>query len=186
MPDPEPRPDDPTRYKMFDELFGKSTTESYCPSLKHMLHVSPDGEQKPLPNIRMTAETVRNYVVCTDCSKPRCIYAAKKLTTDQQVGLEQLKEDVIYSCGGILIPEDHHLYDSILVQPNITCAAPVCSHYYSSRVSFPAVCYNCGSAELHEISNDLKMSYQTVHPICVFCKSENIKERTRGAKKVKK
>ncbi|WAR26136.1 hypothetical protein MAR_011840, partial [Mya arenaria] len=113
-----------------------------------------------------------------------CVYAPKKFTADQRVSLELLKEDVIYTCGGTMFPEDREMFDCTLVQPLVTCSAPVCNHYYSIRSSFRAVslCYNCGSSDLHEISTELKAMYQSVHPVCVSCHEKNIKERTGGIK----
>lgn len=78
------------------------------------------------------------------------------------------------------------LADTVMVQPNITCAAPIAVHYYGNRANFPPVCFICGSADLFEISNELKEKFQSVHPVCKDCKASSKNERTRGAKKIKK
>ena len=64
--DQEPRDDDPSRYKVFDDVYGKDTSERLCPSVTHMLAPNPES-----CTVKMSAETVRDYVTCIDCGKPR-------------------------------------------------------------------------------------------------------------------
>lgn len=66
--DPEPRADEPLRYKTFDDAYGTTTTEKFCPSQTAMLFPTTDK-----PAVKMTGETVRDYVLCDDCGKPRYI-----------------------------------------------------------------------------------------------------------------
>ena len=116
----------------------------------------------------------------------RCIYAAKKIDHDQKIELNELKEIAEFTCGGILIPSDSILFNSIIVQPAVTCAAPVVSHYHSSRLGLPPVCHSCGTTHIIPISNELKRKFQSVHPVCGECKTvKNVNERTRGLKDIK-
>ena len=44
-------------------------------------------------------------------------------------------------------------------------------------------CYNCGVfGDLKPISDEMKRSFQSVHPICTNCSTQGKKERTRGPK----
>ena len=97
-----------------------------------------------------------------------------------------LKEFAMYTCGGVFVPSDNILHGTIGVQPNVTCLAPVSAHYYSSRMSFPLLCFDCSSTDVAEIAAELKARFQTVHPVCHDCRENSFKERTRGEKKLKK
>ena len=67
------------------------------------------------------------------------IYAASKLTCEQQEHIAVLKEEGMFCCGGTLIPKDHVLYGNCFAQPNATCAAPVVAHLYFARAKYPPV-----------------------------------------------
>ena len=69
--DPEPSAEEPSRYKQFGELYGKNTTEQ-CPSLKQTIFQTPEGVD--LPEVKMNAETVRDFINCLDRGKPRLIW----------------------------------------------------------------------------------------------------------------
>ncbi|XP_070563443.1 uncharacterized protein [Ptychodera flava] len=106
LPDPVPTPDG-EHYKSFSELYGTETSEKYCPSIAN-------GRKQTLPaerevGFRLSGETVRHKVDCCECQKPRLIYSKKKLTNDEMVELDILKENCDYSCGSCLIPPDHSL-----------------------------------------------------------------------------
>ncbi|VDI31898.1 Hypothetical predicted protein [Mytilus galloprovincialis] len=68
--DPEPLNCD--KYKSFDQLYGKPTSEKYRPSLvgkpssEHGLPFSPSSQY---------AKNVEMVVLCSDCDKPRVLYS---------------------------------------------------------------------------------------------------------------
>ena len=71
LPDPVPESNN-DHYKPFDELYGTTTSEVYCPS-KHNrgssscdIPFSPSGQ---------TACNVMELLVCSDCRRPRVLYA---------------------------------------------------------------------------------------------------------------
>ena len=68
MTDPQPSREDANRYMAYSEVCGKVTTEENCPSLKTMLNPSGDDEPQPC---KMTKETIRDFVKCTECMQPR-------------------------------------------------------------------------------------------------------------------
>lgn len=65
--DPTPSKEDPTHYKKFDELYGQPTTEENRPSL----HEGKGRLSKKEAGFRISGETVRAIVTCTNCMKPR-------------------------------------------------------------------------------------------------------------------
>lgn len=70
--------------------------------------------------------------------------------------MEVFKEECVYKCGGILVPEDHVRYGTVFVQPKVTCAAPVVAHYFVARSTFKSVCFHCGDEDIFPISDELK------------------------------
>ena len=67
--DPIPT-DDGQHFRPFDEVFGTHTTEEHRPSLGSKKGTMTEKEA----GFRISGETARGYVECTDCGKPRCIY----------------------------------------------------------------------------------------------------------------
>lgn len=180
---PRPSTENPNKFKGFQELYGiKCTSEQYCPSLKKQL-CGVDGIDI---NIKLSGETIRDFVKCIDCNKPRGIYSAKKLIVDQKRHLEVLKEECVYTRSGILVPEDHELFGTVFVQPNVTCSAPVVSPYFVARSTFKSVCFHCEDEDIFPISDKLKKNFQSVHPVCNSCKRNGVNERTRGARSLKR
>ena len=59
----------------------------------------------------------------------------------------------------------------------------VLQYYSATLVHFPPVCYWCGAAEeilIHDsIFTEKERNFQTVHAICMFCRSEGELEFTR-------
>lgn len=85
-----------------------------------------------------------------------------------------MKEECVYTCGGILVPEVHELYGTVFVQPKVTCAAPVVAH--------------CGDEDIFPISDELKKNFQSVLPVCNSSKRNGVNtcKRTRGARSLKR
>ena len=72
---------------------------------------------------------------------------------------------------------------SLCPEQNQSCEEIVSTHYYSSRLQREMCCYNCGIfGDLKPISDEMKRSFQSVHPICTDCSTQGKKERTRGPK----
>ncbi|XP_070538845.1 uncharacterized protein [Ptychodera flava] len=68
LPDPVPT-EDGDHFKSFEELYGTETTEKFRPSLV--------SKQTALAQrdfgFRLSGETVRRTILCTECSKARCV-----------------------------------------------------------------------------------------------------------------
>ena len=90
---------DGLHYKPFEDLYGKSTTEQHRPSLdsKHRKsHGIPFSSSAP------TARTVSHTVMCSECLRPRVMYAQKKLSFQEGLQLERILQDVYFTCGSSL------------------------------------------------------------------------------------
>ena len=149
---PDPVPDsDGLHYKPFEDLYAKSTTEQHRPSLQvdskhrksHGIPFSPSAQ---------TARTVSQIVMCSECLRPRVIYAQKKLSFQEVLQVERILEDVYFTCGsslqdidsshGVGSTTDSQLLSKVSVRANLTCNDPVEISFYSSE-SFPDVCVHC-------------------------------------------
>ena len=69
--DPVPSGERDGHFKTFDESYGHPTSEKYCPSLQGAVNQGSEI------SFRVSAETVRSVVYCTDCEKPRYIFKFK-------------------------------------------------------------------------------------------------------------
>ena len=115
------------------------------------------------------------------------LYSKKKLSRMEQIKLYHCKEDYVYTCGGTIFPDSHDLFSVCCPELLESCEELVSPHYYSCRLKCELCCYNCGVfGDLRPISDELKRSFQSVHPVCTECFSHGKKERTRGPKFARK
>ena len=146
-----------------------------------------DKEYKKL----LIASKVRAVIVCVECLKPRCVYTAGALTPDEKKCLKPLINGRMYSCGCELFPPDHPLHSTVIVRQAANCSDPMEAHYYNATcVSFPPVCWFCGSPEEmlaeDELVRSLKDEYAVVRPICFLCRSDGKRPATWGASNIVK
>ena len=176
FPDPMKKPASDS-YLSFEEVWGKETSEKDRPSCTP----PKKPKEKPKKPFRMTAETVCDYVVCMECLKPRCVYSSKRLTHAQYAQLQCYKEEFLYSCGGSIIPEESSLAMLCCTELISGCHENITPNYYASRLTNPPCCYVCGAfGDLCPVSDEMKRSYQSVHPVCNEYSATGKKERTRG------
>ena len=91
---------------------------------------------------------VRAVVFCGECHKPRCIYSNSKLSPQEKVVLDCMKETNLYTCGSPLFSEGTPLASTVITREALTCGSPIETQYYSAvLVHFPPVCYYCGLGE---------------------------------------
>ena len=92
---PDPTPDDATHYKRFSKVFGTQTTEAAMPSLK----TSKDHDSKvPFNVVKQHATNTGITIECAECSKPRLVVSAKKLTANEKKSFHRLMSDMLYTC----------------------------------------------------------------------------------------
>ncbi|PKY32786.1 hypothetical protein RhiirB3_451218 [Rhizophagus irregularis] len=95
--------DNPDHYESFVNLYGKSTTEKFRPSL-----ISLESKTEPaLSNILVSAK-IRDYIKCNFCGKMRCLYSDLRLT-------EQEMQDLNLRYKLTLIHVDYQFFPKIIV-----------------------------------------------------------------------
>ena len=131
-------------------MYGTETTEKDRPSLQssaekrvHGIPFNPSGQ---------FAHNVGKTIRCTECDRPRVMYAARKVRFRDQSKLEAVLDDIIYTCGMGLqecIPDDisddekqSHVLSSVFVRQNMNCDSRIEIPYYSSEC-FSSVCIIC-------------------------------------------
>ena len=180
LPEPEPT-SDKQHYLPFDQMYGKTTTDSHRPSCQsEQVEKEIDKQHRAL----LIAARVRDVLVCCECSKPRCVFAATRLSYSENIEVQRIKDEGVYSCGMSVFPDAHPLRHSVVVKEALKCSSLVEAAYYSSpRVCFESCCVHCGSSGNLVDDEDIKEAqtqYHTVRPICTQCKCQGKKLVTRG------
>ena len=70
------------------------------------------------------ARNVAMTLICTECNKPRVMYAARKVHWQDQNNLKQAMDGIMYTCGMDLqecIPTDNHILSQVFVRQNMCC-----------------------------------------------------------------
>ena len=90
LPDPTPDPDSPGHYQQFNSLYGKDTTGAHRPLLKSKPGeaFSEQANLQGCSDSFLTAQRVRKAVHCSECGKPRCVYAKVNLSHDEESQLQ--------------------------------------------------------------------------------------------------
>lgn len=147
------------------------TTEEHRPSL-HQKATTNTGHQISFSPSAQTTKTVKCVLICTECEKPRVVYAANKLSGQDMETLERIKQLFQYACGSSLqelktadnsTPRVNALLDKCFLRANITCEMALEVPYFSSGC-FKDLCFHCGGEE------DLEKA-AGVYPICTGCSS---------------
>ena len=169
-------------YKKFEEMYSQLPSEVDRPSISSAVTsgaIAVDKEYKKV----LIASKVRAVIVCVECVKPQCVYAAGALTPDEKKYLKPLINGRMYSCGCELFPPDHPLHSTVVVCQAANCSDPMEAHYYSATCeSFPPVCWFCGSPEEmlaeDKLVRSLKDEYVVVCPICFLYRSDGKRPAT--------
>ena len=171
---PDPVPDSgKEHYIPFAELYGTQTTEQHRPSLQEKSTSGSHGI--PFNPTSQHASNTCKVIKCTECSKQRVIYAARKLKYDEMERLKRVIDGVQYSCGSVLSDIDYSFRDQelickVYVRANRTCADKVEVPFYSCGVHDP-ICIDCG-VEDDLISGEVA---KPVYPTCLTCFSSKPK-----------
>ena len=105
LPDPEPTLDK-LHYLPFDQMYGKKTSDKYRPSRQSdSTEKETDKDHRAL----LIAGRVRDVILCSECSKPRCVFAATRLTFEEEIQLQHVKDEGVYTCGVSLFHDTHSL-----------------------------------------------------------------------------
>ncbi|CAB4426708.1 unnamed protein product [Rhizophagus irregularis] len=79
LPDPVPSQDNSDHYEQFANLYGKTTTEQFCPSL-----INEKFKTELVPSNILISAKIRDYIRCNSCRKTQCLYSNSQLLTEQQ------------------------------------------------------------------------------------------------------
>lgn len=97
-------------------------------------------------SVYYTAQNARFTAECSECGKPRILYAKSKLTERYKF---QLASEYGYTRAAPLTPLDHVLHGKLFSRLNIDFGSPMESAYYSAIHYHPAIaqldrCFYCG------------------------------------------
>jgi hypothetical protein len=145
--------------------------ESSAEKRVHGMPFNPSGQ---------FARNVGKTIHCTECDRPRVMYAARKVRFQDKLKLETVLDDIIYTCGMGLqecIPVDisdaekqSHVLSSVFVRQNMNCDSKIEIPYFSSEC-FSSVCIYCGSEHNIVPASETEGMY----PFCLSCKSDPCK-----------
>ena len=89
LPDPVPSAAQPNRYAAFDDIYGKPTASKHRPSLAASASTSASsgGDKAAAAAVKFNAPCARKVLRCTECGKPRVVYAQYALDPQQLLSL---------------------------------------------------------------------------------------------------
>ncbi|CAC5408779.1 unnamed protein product [Mytilus coruscus] len=157
-------------YVPMASLLGKDTTDKDQPSCQKTRPAAVAEEIQGVRNAGLVGQNVRSTVKCYECTKPRCIYSKKKLTTRELRGMSRILEKYDYSCGADIIPEGDILQGVICVRMQLDCRSHIEFPYYADTNTVNVnknICCHCGEAG--EKDRDLLKKFKVVLPICRGC-----------------
>ena len=132
-----------------------------------------------------SAQNARSVILCVECEKPRVVYSRHRLTHRQQMPLTlTISNEYEYTCGSVLLPPSNPHYKTIMCRTEITCETPIQLPFYRSGLGKPELCCYCASED-GVVDQVLNKKFQTVLPICAFCKESGkhpIVQRPYGKK----
>ncbi|CAB4486415.1 unnamed protein product [Rhizophagus irregularis] len=186
------------KYKSFEELYGKETTEEYRPSLKEKKKSNENNNEMGFRPSAQHCKNVGTLIQCGECDKWHVndvIYSKSKLSSHENDELTRFLDEIQYTCSdtfydissskGINIQSSHSTDDSlkklfsiVKVNNTLTCNSPIEILYYSSKLFKESLCFNCG-AECEEENN-----YGEYFPYCEDC-SASVKNKKRRSKENK-
>ena len=115
-------------YQKFADIFGqKKGRPSYVPTPSEDAR-QIDREHKGI----LVKAKVKAVVCCGECHKPRCIYSNSKLSPQEKVVLDCMKETNLYTCGSPLFSEGTPLASTVIMREAFTCGSPIETQYYSA------------------------------------------------------
>ena len=140
--------DEGKHYKPYDEVWGTVTYENHMPSLKTSKNMKHNIPFNPL---QQHALYTRLVIKCSECDKPRVIYAQKTITVQESKDFKHVTDQLLYTCGSTLKEFEGHsnstherVLEKLFVKENHSCMKPAETIHFSCKI-FPD-CYTwCGS-----------------------------------------
>lgn len=137
---------------------------------------SRNYKEKSKPKFKLSKNRARTTVNCTECKKPRVVYKVAKPTKKDLVNMENHLDEIIWTCGSSLGPEEYG------INPNLSCRDGIEGAFYtelSDKFAGDLICCSCGelcSVEAAEHYLKLKEDYSTVRPTCEKMDAQKIKK----------
>ena len=132
----------------------------------------------------VTAANVRAFVTCSDCGKPRCLFAAKKLGKEEAETLDKPKKMLTSIAVEAFSHQTTHW--QARSERGSTPAAALTSPATTSPASErPLVFFKCGSASPLPVAEEVSWKFQSAHPVCQECFAKGVHVRTRGQKQMR-
>ncbi|POG66074.1 hypothetical protein GLOIN_2v1780955 [Rhizophagus irregularis DAOM 181602=DAOM 197198] len=78
-------------YEQFANLYGKPTTEQFCPSL-----INEKSKTELVPNNILIFAKIKDYIRYNSCRKTQCLYSNSQLTEQQKQDLNSVIQAYTY------------------------------------------------------------------------------------------
>lgn len=175
-----------TRWKGFEDLYKPDVipTDADCPS---KIATNPSNSRES--PFKCTSNRVRDFVVCSECEKPRLLFSENTLIQEQCDEVERIKDEIDFSCGAYFFPEEHPMFKKIIVKPGLACRQQISLLYYSSverrllnDEAILHICFNCARLDVLE-EPEMKEQHSSWAFRCETCKAlgfQSSRKRKQG------
>ena len=83
---------------------------------------------------------LKGCIVCTNCTKPRCVFSEVKTVRNWKLLVQLISEDIQFVCGGeLILDEASQYFGKVKTNPAMTCHKVIESTFFKS-LKFDAVC----------------------------------------------
>ena len=121
------------------------------------------GHGIPFNSLVQRAKNTNLKITCTECNKPRIIYAKKKVSPSTIHKFKIKTSDLWFTCGASIeeLVGNEPPFDSLFIRNSLTCHTPVEAIYYSANY---ATCFShCDSTRRLQMSKE-------AYSICNTCR----------------
>lgn len=173
----DPLHSDDEQYLSFDESYtGDDPNDDAQPGqsvTKSAQYILP----KPI-RWKCSKQTARAILVCSDCERPRLLFAKTILTLDQNDQLKSALASLQYTCGSPLFEVGHPLETVIMQHSKTCCALNIDRKYYEigdKLIGFQWLCAGCLDNDIANLAGEAE-GYSGL-PRCAFCKAAGIEPK---------
>ena len=155
----------PDHYRSFEDTYGmKLDSLSVVPSRVKFV-------KGPVHNSFFNKTTAVALIQCGECLKPRVVFCADPtlLSAAFEAAIATATE-AQYSCGDPLLPEESPDHGVIYVRTALNCLNRLERQYFSNPI-FPDACIHCGSTDDLVETDNFKMEFKDVRPLCYSCRA---------------
>ena len=89
---------------MFEDAYGTATSGKFGPSARKKTVAKGDSERKDgASDLGFTGPKARATISCTDCGRPRFVYARAQLDKVQRAKLQTMIDEAVFTCGDTIV-----------------------------------------------------------------------------------